>query len=380
MSQRRQTLSTPAAPAATDTAAGPGSPGAQPPEAERWDRLLLAWPRAHPLQSHGMGTVQAAMGWAPRRLEVSLPGRPLLPVQVLVGSPAPHLPCRLYVPKGPACAPDDAEAWAGALAAVERLAAVEQAALVEIEPSAWEDDLEPVRRRLGPGWEPAGATRQPAATAVVDLEGGMEAVLARMRPKGRYNVRLAARRGVECAAVSDPAEAGALLGPLLAATAARQDTHLADAAHVRRVVAAMPSAQALVARVEGEPVAGIVLLTFGAQAVYLYGGSSDRHRDRQPSAALQAFAMERALAAGCSSYDLWGMPPDADPSHPWHGLRQFKLNLGGRDRRSAGAMVRVRRPAAARALEAGDRLREVARGARSRVTARVARRVAARRT
>ena len=338
----------------------------QAAEADRWDRLLLSWPGAHPLQSFGTGAVQSAVGWTPRRLEVAVPGRSAgLPLLALVGSPGPGLPRRLYVPKGPACAPGDAEAWGHALEALERLAAVETAAVVEIEPPAWQEDLDLLRARLGPGWTRAETTRQPAVTAVVDLDGGMEAVLARMRPKGRYNVRLAARRGVACEVVEDPDAVAAELGPLLAATAARQGTHLADGAHVRRVLAAMPSAQALVARVEGEAVAGIVLLTFGEQAVYLYGGSSERHRDRQPSAALQAFAMERAVAAGCTSYDLWGMPPGDDPSHPWHGLRQFKLNLGGVERTTAGAHLRVRRPAAARALRAGDTLRETARRLRS---------------
>jgi lipid II:glycine glycyltransferase (peptidoglycan interpeptide bridge formation enzyme) len=328
--------------------AGDGGFVPAPSAATRWDAALLRWPRAHVLQSFGYGTVQADLGWRPRRLEVAVPGRPSLPILALVGSIVPGLPRRVYIPKGPACAPDDAEGWEAALGALERLAATERAATLEIEPHAWAEELPALGARLGPRWTAAATTRQPAATALVDLEGGIDAILARMRPKGRYNVRLAARRGVECAEVADPEEAAGVMGPLLADTSRRQDAHLPDARHISSVLGAMPTASVLVARVDGEPVSGLLLATFGAEAVYLYGGSSERHRDRQPSAALQAFAMERAAQAGCTSYDLWGIPPDADPGHPWHGLRQFKLNLGGVERRTAGALVLERRRAAAR--------------------------------
>lgn len=325
--------------------------------AARWDTLLLEWPRAHLLQSFGSGMVQAQVGWRPRRLEVSVPGRAVLPLLALVGTPGAGLPRRLYVPKGPACAPDDAVAWAATVAAVERLGEVEGAAEIEVEPNAWDEELPLLREHLGTDWSVATATRQPAVTALVSLDGGMDEVLARMRPKGRYNVRLAARRGVVCSEIVDPDEAVAAIGPLLTSTARRQDAHLPDALHVRRVLDAMPTARVLVARVDGEVVAAIVLATFGTRAIYLYGASADRHRERQPSAAIQAFGMERAIDAGCLTYDLWGIPPDADPSHPWRGLRQFKLNLGGVERRTAGALVSVRRPAAARLLHAADAAR-----------------------
>ena len=327
--------------------------------AARWDGTLLGWSRAHLLQSYGSGSVQAQVGWTPRWLDVSVPARGTLPLVALAGSPGRGLPRRLYVPKGPACTPEDVEAWAAALAALDRLAEAEGAAELEIEPNAWAEELAVVRDRLGPGWSAAPSTRQPAVTAIVSLEGGIDAVLARMRPKGRYNVRLAARRGVVCAEVADPDHAAAALGPLLTSTARRQDAHLPDAAHVRRVLAAMPTARVLVASVDAEVVAGLVLVTFGVEAVYLYGASAERHRDRQPSAALQAFAMERAITASCRTYDLWGIPPDADPSHPWHGLRQFKLNLGGIERRTAGALLLERRRVMVRVLHAGDAFRKL---------------------
>lgn len=39
-------------------------------------------------------------------------------------------------------------------------------------------------------------------------------------------------------------------------------------------------------------------------------------------------AVERS--AGCRTYDMFGVPPNDDPSHPMHGLYRFKTGCGGR--------------------------------------------------
>jgi lipid II:glycine glycyltransferase (peptidoglycan interpeptide bridge formation enzyme) len=39
--------------------------------------------------------------------------------------------------------------------------------------------------------------------------------------------------------------------------------------------------------------------------------------------------MEDAKAAGCTQYDLFGIPPTADPKHPMAGLYLFKTGFGG---------------------------------------------------
>jgi lipid II:glycine glycyltransferase (peptidoglycan interpeptide bridge formation enzyme) len=108
----------------------------------------------------------------------------------------------------------------------------------------------------------------------------------------------------------------------------------------------------------------VLVAHFAREMVYLYGGSEARHRERQPSSALHFHVIREALAAGCDRYDLWGVPPSADPGHAWHGLRQFKLALGGVERGTAGAFEQVRRPVAARAVAAANAARRTARRAR----------------
>lgn len=345
---------------------GPRDATSSTAPADAWDRALAAWPRAHLLQSHGWGAVQTATGWTVHRLRVDAGAGRMLPLTVLASPVVPGAPPRLHVPRGPACAPDDAPAWAAALAAVEELATRLGAVAVTVEPHAWAEEAARIGAQLGGGWGRVDPV-QPAHTAVVDLSGGAEAVLARMRPKGRYNVRLAERRGVVVEAVDDVPLAAARLSRLCAATERRQGIVLPSAGHLRLVLTALPGSRILLASVAGEVVAGALVVPFAEEAVYLYGGSSERHREHQPSALVQFEAMRVAIAAGCGTYDLWGIPPSADRGHPWHGLRQFKLALGGREREAVGAWRRVRRPVAAAAVEAALSARLAARRLRRRL-------------
>jgi len=98
-----------------------------------------------------------------------------------------------------------------------------------------------------------------------------------------------------------------------------------------------PSAEALVAEVEGEPVAGVLVFRFANKAWYLYGMSRSEHRDMMPNYLLQWEAITRSKAAGCKVYDLWGAPDDFVESDPLWGVYRFKEGLGGTVHRYLGA-------------------------------------------
>jgi len=251
-----------------------------------------------------------------------------------------------------------------ALAALGGLAERTRAVAATLEPPAWYAERAVVAESLGPAWR-EGTPVQPAHTAVVDLRGGEDAVLARMKPKGRYNIRLAARKGVEIRTPSDPAEAAAELARLCAETARRQGITLPRAGYFARLLACVPTARLHIAMVGGLPVSAVLVGHFAGEMIYLYGGSSTAHREKQPSALLHFHVIQQAIAAGCDRYDLWGIPPSDDPAHAWHGLRQFKLQLGGVERSTAGAFVQVRRPLAARTVAVADSARRRVRRVRS---------------
>ncbi|HEX2978881.1 MAG TPA: peptidoglycan bridge formation glycyltransferase FemA/FemB family protein, partial [Anaerolineaceae bacterium] len=96
-------------------------------------------------------------------------------------------------------------------------------------------------------------------------------------------------------------------------------------------------AHALIAEVEGEPAAGLLLFTFARRAWYLFGMSRQAHREKMPNYLLQWEAMRLAKSLGCTSYDLWGAPEQFDETDSLWGVFRFKEGLGGTVTRTLGA-------------------------------------------
>ena len=96
-------------------------------------------------------------------------------------------------------------------------------------------------------------------------------------------------------------------------------------------------AEPLLAEVDGEPVAGLVVFRFGGRAWYMFGMSREFHRDKMPNYLLQWEAMIRAKDSGCSEYDLWGAPEEFSESDQLWGVYRFKSGLGGEVVRYTGA-------------------------------------------
>lgn len=195
---------------------------------------------------------------------------------------------------------------------------------------------------------------QPTSTVIVDLAAPEQQLLARMKAKTRYNIRLAGRRGVAVAVMMAADALGAPLAEwyrLYRGTAARH--HIT--AHDERYFAALfslaaramnpdPELYLLSASHGGEPVGGIIVSLCGSMARYLYGASTQRHRSLMGNYALQWAAMRLARDRGCRSYDLYGISPSADADHPWAGLYRFKTGFGGSIVHSCGCWDYALRP------------------------------------
>lgn len=191
-------------------------------------------------------------------------------------------------------------------------------------------DPEALRRlqRLPPLCK-APADIQPPDTVLVDLQGSEAEVLGRMKSKTRYNVRLSAKKGVQI-------RTGSLQDldtwyELYLQTARRDRISIHGREYYRRLLADNPDTTCLLlASDEGEDLAGIFILFHGALGTYLYGASSNNKRNLMPAYGLQWEGMRLARSRGCVAWDLFGIPPSADPAHPMHGLYQVKTGYGGR--------------------------------------------------
>jgi lipid II:glycine glycyltransferase (peptidoglycan interpeptide bridge formation enzyme) len=176
-----------------------------------------------------------------------------------------------------------------------------------------------------------------------------------MHKKTRYNIRLAEKKGVtvEKAGV----EALAEWYGLYRQTAERDQISIHSETYYRDLFAHAPDLTLWLARFEGKLLAGNIVLRHGNQAVYLYGASSNEHRNLMAPYALQGAAMRDARDSGATEYDLFGIPPTNNPDHPMHGLYRFKTGFGGDRVHRNGAWDFVFRPFAWLVWSNADALR-----------------------
>lgn len=327
-----------------------------------WDSFVAGHPCGHFLQSAPWGRLRASQGWRVARVVQAGPdGLTVAGAQLLLRR-TPLGPLA-YVPRGPVCHPAD-PAWPALLRDMAKHAGASAIAL-RLEPH-WPDTAETRAWLSGQGLREV-APVQPPSTLRLDLTLGPEALLAGMKQKWRYNLRLAERDGVtvrEGGAADLPT-----FGRLMAETALRDGFHARPPDYYAAVWQALaPWAHLYLAEWEGAVLAAILVVHYGATATYLYGASSGRERQRMPNHLLQWSAIRGAQAAGLRCYDFWGIPDalgravaagaplESVPlgqGELW-GVWGFKRGFGGEVWRAVGAWdlpLAPRRYALARRVE-----------------------------
>lgn len=317
-----------------------------------WDGALAALPQPHILQSWAWGQTKQQTGWRAKRLlwrdgdpgpdagDMRGGSSPLMPAppRAAAGLLTRRLGARVplaigYVPKGPLLDWSDSALAEGVLARLEAEARRAAAIFVKIDPDVRSDTPEGravaalLARR---GWRPSAEQIQYRNTVVSDLAPAEDAILAAMKPKWRYNIRLAERRGVSVRAGAQ-ADLPAFYA-MYRETGARDGFLVRPYDYYHTIWAefmAAGLAHLLLAEVSGGPVAGVILFRFGPTAWYFYGASTAQSRDLMPNHALQWAAMRWAKTAGCTRYDWWGAPDVLEESDPMWGVYRFKQGFGG---------------------------------------------------
>ncbi len=184
-------------------------------------------------------------------------------------------------------------------------------------------------------------------TVLIDLDHTEDELLARMKQKTRYNIRLAQKKGLQVrrGTVADIP----LLYQMYAETSVRDGFLIRGKDYYQTVwrlfdrsselgqSLSSPFSEPLIAEVEGRPVAAISMFYFGGQAIYLFGMSRDEHREKMPNYLLQWEAIRRARSLGCKIYNLWGAPDEFVESDGLWNVFRFKEGLGGYVSRTIGA-------------------------------------------
>ena len=261
-------------------------------------------------------------------------------------------PCLLYAPRGPLLDWGDAALRQQVLDDLQAYARRQGAIFLKIDPEVILgtgtpgtpeaiDDASGAGIQAGlaeRGWRYSGDQIQFRNTVLIELGPSEADLLANMKPKTRYNIRLAERKGVTVRPAG--LEDLETLYRMYAETSVRDGFVIRERDYYLAVWQEFMQAglaEALIADVEGEPVAGVVVFRFAGRAYYLHGMSRQLHRERMPNHLLQWEAMRRARAAGCRVYDLWGAPETFDEADSMWGVFRFKEGLGGLVVRTLGA-------------------------------------------
>lgn len=332
--------------------------------AGEWETFLAKYPGAHLLQTSAWGELKSTFGWQPAwvifqnsRLEV---GAQILFRRVLPGF------SMAYMPRGPVLSHSslagqglDAPILEPFWQEVDQLCRQQRAVFLKVEPDTWQEcipmeethapvDLPPIPK----GFAASPHSIQPPRTIVIDLQGGEEEILGRMKQKTRYNIRLAQRKGVTV----NPTQDLEAFYRLMAVTGERDRFGVHSQEYFEQaynLFHPQGMAELLTAEFEGEPLAALMVFQRGGRSWYLYGASSNQRRELMATYLLQWEAMRWAKGRGCNEYDLWGVPDASlaeleanfnDPAHAASGLwgvYRFKRGFGGQLCRSAGPYDRV---------------------------------------
>jgi len=312
------------------------APVAPHPDEERWgawNRFLEATPETGFMQSSWWADFRVGYGFEHFALTLK-DGHDLVGGAVVLKYVYAEEHCFYYIQDGPVLPSDPLAAeqvFQATFAAIEAHRKTDPHVVSHLR-------IEPRWLRL-PGFASGFRSIPPRAdmylevrnTRCIDLRPSEDAILAQMKPKGRYNIGLARRHGVSI--IEDTSEQGlADFLDIYDETTERKVMKAKPPDYFQELMSLLSSAQRgslFFAEYQGVRIATALVVYFGARATYFYGGSRDIHRDVMAPYLLHFEIMRKARSLGHEWYDLWGIAPANEPNHPWRNISAFKAKFGG---------------------------------------------------
>lgn len=184
---------------------------------------------------------------------------------------------------------------------------------------------------------------QPRHTQQLDLAPSASEILAQMKPKCRYNIRLAQKNNIQIKKITDISKADLkLFYDLYSETTTRNKFEQKDFHFFQNFLAGChPITTLYLAYHENNPLAAALVINHGSRVTYMYGASSNTNRNLMPTYLLHWQIIQDSKNSGHTQYDLWGTCAENDPTHEWAGLTKFKKQFGGNSLNFIGAYDQV---------------------------------------
>lgn len=179
------------------------------------------------------------------------------------------------------------------------------------------------------------------ATYLIDLKKSEEELLTNMHPKTRYNIKLAAKKGITVKIGHSPKMLEEFLS-LYHQTANRQKFFIHPDNYFKTlfdIFTKDKQAEIITGYYLGKPLASMMVLIYRKTLFYPYGGSVNEYKELMPFYLVMWRAILFGKKRGCEYFDLWNclLPEQENPTHPWYGFHRFKKGFNGQLIRFCGA-------------------------------------------
>ena len=155
-----------------------------------------------------------------------------------------------------------------------------------------------------------------------------EEILAGFKQKWRYNVRLAQKKGVVIK--EGKREDLKDFHKIMLTTGERDNFITRPLSYFEKMYDCLgpDHMKLLMAYYEDKPISGVIPIFYGNKTWYLYGASSNEHRNLMPNYLLQWEMIKMAIARHDDIYDFRGVVGNVEKTHPQYGLYRFKQGFG----------------------------------------------------
>ena len=290
------------------------------------------------LESHGRCNFQQSIEWGKVKSdswknEVVLAedenGEIIGSISVLIRK-IPLLGNLMYSSRGPVCDIHDEKVLKILTDGLKELAKKYHAFILKIEPDIKSNDQEfrDIISKLGykikDDAKNFSEEINPRYVFRLDIKDKTEdEIFAAFHQKTRYNVRLATKKGV--VVKEGTREDLKDFHEIMKITGKRDDFIIRPLSYFEKMYDKLGShAKLLMAYCEDKPISGIFNIDYGNKVWYLYGASSNEHRNLMPNYLLQWEGIKYAIANKKDMYDFRGVSGVVDENHPQYGLYRFK--------------------------------------------------------
>ncbi len=302
---------------------------------QQWNDFVAASVCCNITQSYEWGELAPHLGAEAMRAGVIDDEGHLCAVMLVLITRAPVLRrVYFYAPRGPVIDDPTSPALPILLDFIRAEARKHGAFMLKVEPSVLDGDEAWLSALRSQGFRANPYATHVRHEWVLDLRPDTQDILAGMKEKWRYNVRLATRKGVTIRRGSGQADLDTFYR-IYETTSERDTFFIHDKRHYEDVMRLYGgneedgNAALLLAEHEGQAIAGIILLRFGRWSWYMYGASSNEHRNLMPNHLLQWTGMQWAKSHGCWYYNFRGIPDVLEEGQELWGVYVFKRGFGG---------------------------------------------------